>query len=446
MQVLFATVEMYPLAKVGGLGDVAGSLPVALRKMGLDIRVVMPYHKKIKADAEKIGEKKFDFGNVEIYRVDVNKVPVYLVKSDAIAEHEVYGHEDWLRWARFSQVVAEIDEILDFEPDVIHCNDWMTSLVPLYSKITGHRRKFVLTIHNLKHQGEFEEEKFEKLGIEERWKDILMWNGKLNYMKAGITLADKVTTVSPTYAKEILTEEYGEGLQEVLRANSSKLVGILNGLDYSTWNPEKDEHIYVNYSQDSIEKKSENKKVLCEEYHLDSSLPLFGMVARLVEQKGVDILIDAIRDVENANFIILGTGRERFEKELEKLSEKDNVKAIIKYDEAMAHKIYAASDFFLMPSKFEPCGLGQLIAMRYGTIPVVRKTGGLADTVKDIDEGGWGIVFEEYSSEALKNAIMRGVELYNMVNLKNIRKMAMKQDFSWGASAKKYQELYSSLF
>ncbi len=445
MKVLFASVEMYPLAKVGGLGDVAGSLPAALRKRDVDIRVIMPYHGSIKVDAEEIASKTFEFGEVEFYKTEVDKVPVYLVKSDAISREKVYGDEDWLRWSLFSRVVAESSDIIDFEPEIIHCNDWMTSLIPLYSKIMGYKRKFVLTIHNLKHQGSFEEEKYGKLGIGEEWKDILMWRGKLNYMKAGITLADRVTTVSPTYAKEILTEEYGEGLAPVLRANSSKLVGILNGLDYSVWNPEQDKNILVNYSIENIEKKKENKKIFCEELGLDPSLPLFGMVARLVEQKGVDILIDAIRSIKNANFVILGTGREKFEEALKKLTKERNIRAIIKYDEVNAHRIYAASDFFLMPSKFEPCGLGQLIAMRYGTIPVVRKTGGLADTVVDINDGGWGIVFEEYSSESLRAAITRGVELYSMVNLKNIRKVAMKQDFSWGASAKKYEELYSNI-
>ncbi len=444
MRVLFASVEMYPLAKVGGLGDVAGSLPKHLKKLGVDISVIMPYHLFIDVDAKYETSFKMDGKEFQIYSHKINDLPVYLIKNDFLSRDRVYGYEDHIRWAIFSKAVIYAAEKLGLNVDIIHCNDWMTGLIPLYARILGKEYKFVLTIHNLKHQGSFESQIFPHLGIPEDYRNLVIWRGKINYMKAGIVLADRVNTVSPTYAKEILSEEFGEGLEEILRENSHKLVGILNGIDYDVWNPEKDKYIFENYSAKSIEKRKKNTEKMKEFLGIDDDKPLFGFVARLVEQKGVDILVESIKKIDDAHFVILGTGRKYLEDLLLGIK-KDNVHPIIKYDEVLAHRIYASVDFFLMPSKFEPCGLGQLIAMRYGTIPVVRKTGGLADTVKDINEGGWGFVFSEYSSEALTNAIERAIEFYRSENVDSLRIRIMRMDFSWNSSAKEYLNLYKEI-
>ncbi|NPA74773.1 MAG: glycogen synthase [Euryarchaeota archaeon] len=442
MNVLFATVEMYPLAKIGGLGDVAGSLPKNIRKLGVDIRVVMPYHRFIEADSEHIGNMKIEQEVYEIHHTTVDEVPVYLIKNEFLCKDKVYGYQDAMRWAKFSRVVATLPEFLNWDVDLIHMNDWMTALVPAYS-IKGNV-KFLLTIHNLKHQGKIELEQFTGLSLPENRKNELIWQGKINYLKGGIMLSDAVSTVSPTYAKEITTEEFGEGLHEILKKHRDKLYGIINGIDYEIWNPETDENIFANYSKDNLSGKDKNREAMKDELGIDDDKPLIGFVARLVEQKGLDIMLPVLKEINDAHIIILGTGREKYEKALKNMEGK-YVHPIIKYDEKLAHQIYAATDMFLMPSRFEPCGLGQMIALRYGSIPIVRKTGGLADTVKDVSEEGWGFVFEEYRSEALRKALKRALEYYNKDAWDNLVHRAMKQDFSWKNSSKKYVELYKRI-
>jgi len=260
MNVLFSTVEMYPLAKVGGLGDVAGSLPKNIKKLGVDIRVAMPYHGTISVDTRKIGAIEIDGHDFEVHETQVGDVSVYLLKNEILSRESVYGHDDYLRWSLFSRAVVHLPGFLGWDVEIIHGNDWMTSLVPLYAKVYGKKFRFLLTVHNLKHQGEVPEEKFPELDLPESMREVVMWNGKINYMKAGIVAADAVNTVSPTYAKEILTEEYSEGLLDVLIENRHKLHGILNGIDYSVWDPERDEMIYANYDADNLEGKKINSE------------------------------------------------------------------------------------------------------------------------------------------------------------------------------------------
>ena len=446
MKVLFVSSEMYPLVKIGGLGDVAGSLPLALGKMGIDIRVVIPRYCFINIDLDLVAERSFNFGNVKIYRYNVGDLPVYLVEIGDVFCGDVYRKDDWKRWILFSRVVAHLPDIVDFHPDIVHINDWMTSPLAAYTRNCSHEWKIVLTIHNLKHQGIFPIRIIRSLGLRDDFLPVLTYNGKINFLKSAIELADVVTTVSPTYAKEILTPEYGEGLDSELKKYKHKIRGILNGLDYSVWNPETDSMIFKNYSVKDADLKKENKKMLCKEIGCDSTKPLFGFVARLVEQKGVDILISSISSINNAEFVVLGTGREKYEKALQELGKKkDNVHPVLRYDEGMAHQIYASSDFFLMPSRFEPCGLGQIIAMRYGTIPVVRETGGLKDTVKDISQNGWGFTFSEYSAPSLTKAIKRAIDYYQSVDMEDLSRKVMGLDFSWKKSAEKYAKLYSEL-
>ncbi len=446
MKVLFISSEMYPLAKVGGLGDVIGSLPRALRSIGIDARVVIPKYDFIDSNLEKMTERSFRFGDVRIYRLYVRDVPVYLVEIGDIFQGEIYRKNDWRRWALFSRVAVHVPLLIDFEPDIVHIHDWMTSPVAAYSRHCKCDWKIILTIHNMKHQGSFPQDIFSHLGLDGSLRDAFIHADNVNYLKSAIKLSDAITTVSPTYAKEILTPEYGEGLNKILEERKHMIFGILNGIDYDFWNPKKDPFIFQNYDVKSLDKKQENKESLCDILNCDASKPLFGFIARLVEQKGVDILIDAMSSFDNVEFVILGTGREKYERELEKLGKmKKNVKAIIRYDERLAHQIYASADFFLMPSKFEPCGLGQMIAMHYGTIPIVRETGGLKDTVRDIKNGGWGLTFGSHSSIALKNAIKRAVELYKKNNTLEIAAKAMELDFSWNRSAREYAKLYREI-
>ncbi len=443
MNVLFASVEMYPLAKVGGLGDVAGSLPKNLRALGIDTRVVMPYHLFINVESQHIASVNIGNDKYEIYETFVENVPVYLVKNTFLSRDKVYGYEDTIRWAKFSQLIPYVPQIIGWDVDIIHINDWMTSLAPLYSLIMGNESPFLLTIHNLKHQGSVSL-KASELSIPMIHAQRITHNGMINYMKGGILYSTAVNTVSPTYAKEITTEEYGEGLHEILRENINKLYGILNGIDYNVWNPETDNYIEKNYSVSNIYGKEENREALKKQLRIEDDYPILGFIARLVEQKGIDILSDVLKRIENAHVVILGTGREKYENLLRGIAGKF-VHPIIKYDEAMAHKIYAGVDMFLMPSRFEPCGLGQMIAMRYGAVPIVRKTGGLADTVKDIGEGGWGFVFEDYSANALSDAINRAIEYYKNDKWEALIRKVMSLDFSWKKSSEKYAELYQRI-
>lgn len=465
MKILFASAEAYPLAKVGGLGDVAGSLPKAIRSLGHDVRMVLPRYGMIRGAMDDQGAFKVRGGGsmmeARLKTTDISGLPFYLIDQPGLFDRpKVYEYEDdGKRFGFFGRAILDLLPLADFWPDVIHLNDWHSAIASgflrtLYADDERYRRiKTVLTIHNLQHQGIFSRELFDWLEL-----PAAMWNpeaaefyGQFNFLKAGIVYADFVTTVSPTYAKEIQTEEYGCRLDGLLRSRSSKLIGILNGIDYDVWNPAKDPILAKQYSKSTIEKKEANKAALQKETGLPgkADVPLLGMVSRVTEQKGFDILIPALPELlrEGVQIVLLGAGEKKFETPLIALAASHpGFVAYLKYDEAFAHRIYAGSDFFLMPSRFEPCGLGQMISLRYGTLPIARVTGGLADTVTDVTADparGNGFTFQEYTPAALLDATRRAVAFFRARRRwKTMRQRAMALDLSWNAAAKQYASLY----
>ncbi len=474
MKVVIISSEVVPFAKVGGLADVAGSLPKALEKNGIEVKVFLPKYKTI--SAEKFSLKravsfisvpiKDTIKNAHIWEGKIGKnVQVFLIENEEyFGRDNIYGYyDDPERYTFFSRAVIEAMKRMEFAPDVIHANDWQTGLIPVYLKTLYAKDEFfketgtLYTIHNLAYQGITDKEHILIANLP--WSvfqmDGIEYYGNVNIMKGGIIFSEAINTVSKTYAKEIQTPEYGEGLEGVLLSRKDRLFGIVNGIDYEVWNPETDKDIKVNYSVETIEKKIENKRALKEENGLSSSdsVPLFGLISRLVDQKGLDILLEGIDEIMalDLEFIILGTGDEKYHIALKEMVNKypDKLRAHIMFDPHLARRIYAGVDFFLMPSKFEPCGLGQLISLRYGTVPVVRKTGGLADTVIPFDPEkgeGNGIVFEKYSKETLVDAIRRAVELYkNPGEMKICQKNGMTADYSWNRSANEYIELYKKV-
>ena len=464
LRVLFLSLEVYPLAKVGGLADVAYALPKALRKLGCDIRIAMPKYEWIKGK-EEIGNIYVPFRGHEKVSVEltsVNGVPVYLLGSDFFLGETIYEvvdkKKETIKFSFYSRAVIELLKSLDFKPDVIHCNDWHNALVPVYLSLLKNEnpefRKIatVFTIHNLLHQGTRSVDRsltLEDLGLSKKASGILE-GGQVNPMKGGILYSDIVNTVSETYAKEIRTKEYGCGLDPYLRKR--KIYGIVNGIDYDVWNPSKDQFIYKKYGTDHLEGKLENKRSLLEEVDLPADLakPLLGMVCRLATQKGLDLVGDVLPKFlskKKLTFILLGMGNPEYHKLFGEISERfRNIKVFFRFDEKLAHKIYAGSDIFLVPSRFEPCGLSQLICLKYGTIPIVRKTGGLADTIIDFDKSGRrgnGFVFSKPTSTAFEYTLRRALATFEMKELwEKLVKRAMSADYSWDYSAKKYLELY----
>ncbi|MDK2886239.1 MAG: starch synthase [Thermosipho sp. (in: thermotogales)] len=476
MKIALISYEVYPFAKVGGLADVVGALPKYLEKLSAKPMVFMPLHKLVEKNAEKFSYKlekiveglevpflrtneKFD---IYVSKIPGTNVPVYFISNKYyFSAEEVYDGPDLAEQAiYFSAAVLKALKELDLDVDILHVNDWQTALIPVYLKTLYRedpyfsKKATILTIHNLGYQGVFEKDYLKFSGLPDWLYDIngLEFYGKINFLKGGILFSDIINTVSPTYAQEIQTKEYGEKLDGVLRLRSEDLYGILNGIDYDVYNPQTDTRIYVNYSLEEIEKKYENKRKLQEELGLPvKEVPVIGMITRLVDQKGLDILADVFRYITlfDVQFVLLGTGDKKYETMFKEFENEfpDKVSANIKFDITLAQKIYAGSDMFLMPSRYEPCGLGQMYSLRYGTIPVVRYTGGLADTVKEYDEAtfsGNGFGFKEYNSAYLLKAVARAVDFYKnkKVHWKKIVENAMKTDLSWEKSAKEYLKLY----
>ena len=462
MKILFIASEAFPLAKVGGLADVTSSLAIALQDLGHEPRLILPKYGSIKAPIQDIQGKNVavsfmgHYEQVALKMTSLKKgIPVYLVENDGyFGTQEIYTQDELKRFLFFSLSIPGIISQLDLRPDIIHCHDWHTSLVPLALKKARIALPGIFTIHNLAYQGSFDQEFFLRSGLSSVWQEYIPVGAprsSLNFMSQGILLADIVTTVSPTYASEILTPQYGEGLEQLLNYRRNELHGIVNGIDYDEYNPATDPYLERNYDSTTIKRRADNKVALQRKSGLpqNSDIPLFGMVSRLEEQKGIDLLLQAIDQfiVETrAQLVILGEGREHYHKLLAEAALKysKRLSIFIANDEGLARLIYGGSDIFLMPSRFEPCGLGQLIAMRYGAIPVVRHTGGLVDTVKDVAEGnGNGFVFQDYTALKMLEAIRRAEDsFYHRNEWQKLMRHNMKLDFSWKASARKYEEIY----
>lgn len=481
MKIAFASSEVYPYAKTGGLADVAGSLPIELSKLGHEVKVFMPKYYSIN-EYEYGHEYVSEIGEIPI-RVGGNVHPVHLFKGlmpDSNVEiyfihYPPYFHrktiysDSWdedLRFILFSKAVIETIQRLAWEIDIIHCNDWQTGLIPLYIKDNYSWDKLfqktasVFSIHNIGYQGRFGEDTLNNAEIN----PYLYYNvGSVNFensvsfMKTALVYSDVINAVSETYAKEILTPEYGMGMESILNIRKNDLYGIINGIDYNVWNPEIDKFIPHKFSIDDLSGKLKNKEHLLTMMGMgfNPSTPLIGIISRMVSQKGFDIIEQAIPGLMNLNcqFIILGTGEDKFQNLFRGLEFNfpHKVKTYIGYNNEMAHLIEAASDMFLMPSKYEPCGLNQIYSLKYGTIPIVRKTGGLADTVQDWDECnsygldiGNGYSFETYEGYALEHSVIRAINNFSNKSVWNkIIQNAMNKDYSWNNSAKKYIQLYN---
>jgi len=384
------------------------------------------------------------------------RIPVYLVENEHyFGTEEIYTQDELDRFFFFSLSIPSILSRLDLRPDIIHCHDWHTSLTPLWLKKAKIAPPCIFTIHNLAYQGAFDQEFFLRSGLSSVWQEYIPSGApkpSLNFMSQGILLADIVTTVSPTYASEILTSQYGEGLEQILSYRRNDLHGIVNGIDYEEYNPATDPNLERNYDSATIERRVENKLALQRKSGLPQNpdIPLFGMVSRLEEQKGIDLLLQAIDPFTTetgAQLVVLGEGREHYHQLLSEaaLKHPGRLSVSIATNERLARLIYSGSDVFLMPSRFEPCGLGQLIAMRYGAIPVVRHTGGLADTVKDVTEtNGNGIVFQDYTVLEMLQAIKRAENsFYQREEWQTLMRHNMKLDFSWNVPARKYEDIYA---
>jgi starch synthase len=474
MKILFAASEAAPFAKTGGLADVAGSLPPAIASLGHEVRVVMPYYRQVARQATgltHVATFPVPLGTW-LERCDVlegnlgGEVKVYFIKKDIYYDRpDLYQSEqadypdNAERFIFFSRAILELCRALGYDPDIIHINDWQTGLVPLYLKTlyrgsdTLNRAKTVFTVHNLGYQGLFWHWDMRLTGL--GWdvftlEGIEFW-GKINFLKAGLVYADLITTVSKTYSREIQTPEFGYGLEGVLVNRARDLTGIVNGIDYRIWDPARDVDLPKTYSSTKLAGKALCKKALSAQIRMrGSDGPLIGMVTRLVDQKGLDILTEALPEIMSlgVQLVILGTGDEKYHRLLSDAAGRyaKKMRVLLRYDDALAKQVYAGCDMFLMPSHYEPCGLGQMIALRYGTVPVVRKTGGLSDTVADYDPKtgqGTGFLFKEYSSPALVDCLRRALEVYSNRNKWNhLARNGMNEDFSWEHSAKEYEKVY----
>ena len=474
MRIAFVTSEFASLEKVGGLADVSESLPKALYQRGEKVAVFMPLYKRIKE--ERILEKTSisftvhmdgEDRLVRLRRVHIHGFPVYLLQYDPYFRRDnPYGTPEGdypdnpYRFALLSQGVLLALKELNWQVDVIHCNDWETALVPVYLKHSFKDDPFfkhtgtLFTIHNLAYQGVFPKEVLPRIGLD--WDlfhmDALEYYGNVNYLKGGLFFSDIINTVSETYSREIQSEALGYGLDGVLRLRSEDLYGVINGIDCDEWNPAKDRRLFAKYSAEDLAGKAENKRRLMEALGLKDpeNRMLAGMVGRLVSQKGIDLVHSVLGDMVDMgiSIVILGSGEERYHTMLQEIQNQypGLLHVRIGYDDTLAARIYAGSDIFLMPSRYEPCGLGQMIALRYGTIPVVRKTGGLADTIEEFnpDTGeGNGFLFTGFTPTEFLDAIKRALACYKRPEVWSpLVKKAANTCFSWEGSADRYMELY----
>ena len=495
IKVLIATPEAIPFAKTGGLADVAGALPKVLKGLGCEVRLIMPLYRQIQESGEKTEIKDtgiqvsvplgFRELSVPVFQSSANDVPAYFLKRDeyydrkylyTMPEGDYFDNAE--RFIVFSRAVIEAVKKLDFKPDIIHCHDWQTGLISTFLKTIYKNDPFfvdtktVFTIHNIAYQGQFPKSHFQLTGLppETFTPDGVEFWGNMNFLKAGIVFSDIITTVSEKYSQEIQTSEFGYGLEGVLQAKKENLFGVLNGVDYDDWSPEKDKFIVAKYDYKDLSGKAKCRQDLLKEYNLNlpDDAPVIGIISRFADQKGFDILSQAMEDLMamNLGMVVLGTGERKYHNLFEGLAKKYSKKLGVKitFDNKIAHKIEAGSDMFLMPSKYEPCGLNQIYSLKYGTIPIVRATGGLDDTIQDyknptsppFTKGGMGgfsdeptgngFKFNEYSSKALTAKIKDAMQIFaDKKEWKKLVQKGMQQDFSWERSAKRYVELYGKL-
>ena len=478
MKIAMCASEVVPFAKTGGLADVAGALPLALEKLKQEVIILMPFYKKALLGkiipkiiypgilSTKLGKDINPVRNTESLSEKnkiSNGVKVYFIRNDKYFNRDgLYGtskgdYPDNLeRFSYFALKCLGLLKKIEFKPDIIHVHDWQAAFIPVYLKTRFCSEPFykdcktLLTIHNLAYQGLFAREEFPKLGLD--WSlfnmEQLEFYGKVNILKGGIVFSDCINTVSPTYAGQIQSKDFGCGLEGVLAKRRDCLFGILNGLDYSIWDPSIDKFIAARYNIENLKDKYKNKQELQKVCGLGKNLkvPMLGMVSRLAEQKGLDILSEAFDEIckLNLQLVILGTGDEKYHKLLEEKSKKfpKVFRLYLKFDDPLAHKIYAGSDIFLMPSKYEPCGLGQMISLKYATVPLVYKTGGLADTINKDN----GFIFDNYTASGLVATVKEAVSLYkDKKKWQEKIKIGMMSNFSWQESAKKYIQLYQKM-
>jgi len=466
-KILFAASEGVPFIATGGLGEVIGALPQAImNESGMDVRVVMPLYQAI-SDKYKLEYIGYTYVSLAwrnqycgIYRSIIGSVTYYFIDNEYYFKRPIcYGHyDDGERFAYFCKAVLDILPVIDFVPDIIHANDWQTALVSIYLKALYNEKyngiKSIFTIHNIEYQGKYDARILSDVfALPPHYKDIVDYDGCINLMKGAVQCADVVSTVSPTYAKEILSPFYSHGLSPIIERNAGKIRGILNGIDVGLYNPDTDNAIFKKFNTNCLENKTENKLKLQKMLKLPVSadIPMIAIISRLVSHKGMDIITEAAEEIltQNVQLAVLGTGEKEYELFFEYLQERypDKAAARIEFNSDLSRKIYAAADIFLMPSKSEPCGLAQMIASRYGAVPIVRETGGLKDSIHDCSLGeGNGFTFADYTSYNVVSAVNRALDLYkNKENWNNLVMEIMKVDFSWNNSAKDYIKMYEGL-
>jgi starch synthase len=483
LKVLIATPEVVPFAKTGGLADVAGSLPKALSRLGHQVKLIVPKYKMVDEAAFDLQEVNLNFPGIPIgekkekIRLKSCQLPDSKVEYLFIVNEKYYGRDELYkdrstgfdytdndeRFILFARGSLEVLKTLNWQPDIIHANDWQSALIPAYLKTVYAGDPFfagtttLFTIHNLAYQGNFPKDSFGKIGVAKNLfyptSPFEFW-GNVNFLKVGISYTDVLSTVSETYAVEIQSSsEFGYGLEGVLRTRNADLYGIVNGVDYEEWSPEKDRLIPYHYSMEDLSGKEKNKRALLEKCNLPETkrdVPLIGIISRLADQKGFDILSEVSDKLLSLDLrmVILGTGDEKYHELFKQMAKKypEKLSVNLRFDDPLAHLIEAGADMFLMPSKYEPCGLNQLYSLKYGTVPIVRETGGLADTIQDYnpDTGeGTGFVFKNYDSDELLEVVKKALQVYKSKDVwTKLMKNGMQKDFSWQASAKKYEDLY----
>ena len=470
-KVLLAAAECAPLSKTGGLADVVGTLPKSLKELGIDARVITPYHRIIK---ERYGDQvehmfyfyvrlgwRMEYAGIE--KLELDGVTIYLVDNEHYFGNKIYlgDKAEGEQYAFFTRAVVDCIPNLDFTPDIVHCNDWHTAMIPMlartqYPGCMQEKLRFLLTIHNIAFQGKFGFDYVQDLfGIDSKYytPEFMELNGCADFMKAGCVFADRINTVSPSYAREIMIPYYAEGLEGILNARSAQVTGIINGIDKVAFNPRADKLLPASYDRGHLKGKAKCKAVLQERMGLEvrADVPVFAMVTRMTEQKGFDLVACALDDLMSRNdmqFMLLGTGDERFENFMRaaEYRYKGRLCSYIGYSEELSHLVYAGSDFFLMPSRFEPCGLSQMIAMRYGSIPIVRETGGLKDTVTPYNRftgEGNGFSFANFDAWEMRDAVQLALSCYGNKEIMNgLISHAMQADFGFERSAEEYARHY----